>query len=84
MSSAVGAAALGASAALPDVAGSVVLVAGSTMLGRSLDRLEVYAEQTAPLTEVYGGRGSLVRVDGVGEVDEVTGRLTRALQPYRG
>jgi adenylate kinase len=47
-------------------------------------RLEVYAEQTAPLTEVYGGRGSLVRVDGVGEVDEVTGRLTRALQPYRG
>lgn len=47
-------------------------------------RLEVYAEQTAPLTEVYSGRGSLVQVNGVGEIDEVTGRLTRALTPHRG
>jgi adenylate kinase len=47
-------------------------------------RLEVYAEQTAPLTELYAQRGKLVQVDGVGEIDEVTGRLTRALAPDQG
>ena len=35
-------------------------------------RQEVYAEQTAPLIEVYRERGLLVEVDGLGEVDEVT------------
>ena len=44
-------------------------------------RLEVYAEQTAPLSALYGDRGLLVRVDGVGPVDEVTERLVRALRP---
>jgi adenylate kinase len=47
-------------------------------------RLEVYAEQTAPLTEVYRERGLLLQVDGVGEIDEVTGRLTRALTKLQG
>jgi adenylate kinase len=42
-------------------------------------RLEVYEEQTAPLTSVYAGRGLLVTVDGLGEVDEVTGRILEAL-----
>ena len=42
-------------------------------------RLEVYAEQTAPLTAVYEARGILVRVDGMGAVDEVTARLLLAL-----
>ncbi len=42
-------------------------------------RLEVYAEQTAPLTAVYEARGILVRVDGMGSVDEVTARLLIAL-----
>lgn len=42
-------------------------------------RLTVYAEQTAPVSAVYGERGALVRVDGLGEVDEVTERLTDAL-----
>lgn len=42
-------------------------------------RLEVYAEQTAPLIDLYEGRGSLVRVDGIGEIDEVTERITTAL-----
>ena len=42
-------------------------------------RLEVYAEQTAPLTAVYESRGILVRVDGMGTVDEVTARLLIAL-----
>jgi len=39
----------------------------------------VYAEQTAPLTAVYESRGILVRVDGMGAVDEVTARLLVAL-----
>jgi adenylate kinase len=42
-------------------------------------RLEVYAEQTAPLTAFYDGRGLLVQVDGLGEIDEVTARIIAAL-----
>jgi adenylate kinase len=42
-------------------------------------RQDVYAEQTAPLVEVYDGRGLLVRVDGMGPVDEVTSRVLRVL-----
>ena len=42
-------------------------------------RLDVYAEQTAPLVRIYADRGLLVQVDGMGEVDEVTARLTDAL-----
>jgi adenylate kinase len=43
-------------------------------------RLEVYEEQTAPLTDVYASRGLLVTVDGLGEVEEVTSRILEALQ----
>jgi len=42
-------------------------------------RQEVYAEQTAPLIEVYRDRGILIEVDGLGEVDEVTARIFEAL-----
>jgi adenylate kinase len=38
-------------------------------------RLEVYADQTAPLLTTYSDRGLLVQVDGVGGVEEVTSRL---------
>lgn len=47
-------------------------------------RLEVYEEQTAPLTSVYASRGLLVTVDGLGEVDEVTGRILEALNARSG
>jgi len=47
-------------------------------------RLDIYAEQTAPLTTAYGERGLLVRVDGIGEIDEITARLTDALAPALG
>jgi adenylate kinase len=43
-------------------------------------RLDVYADSTAPLTDYYAGRGALVRVDGMGEVDEVTARALSALR----
>lgn len=42
-------------------------------------RLEVYAEATAPLAAIYEGRGLLLRVDGMGGVDEVTDRIMTAL-----
>jgi len=42
-------------------------------------RFEVYAEQTAPLAQLYADRGLLVQVDGMGEVDEVTARLLAAI-----
>ena len=42
-------------------------------------RQEIYGEQTTPLIDVYRGRGLLVEVDGLGEVDEITGRIFAAL-----
>jgi adenylate kinase len=42
-------------------------------------RQEVYAEQTAPLIDVYRERGLLIEVDGLGEVDEVKARIFAAL-----
>ena len=45
-------------------------------------RLGVYAEQTAPLIEVYGQRGVLVSVDGIGAIDEVTSRITTGLASH--
>ena len=42
-------------------------------------RLEVYAEQTAPLIGVYDARGLLAKVDGIGEIAEVTERIEAAL-----
>jgi adenylate kinase len=47
-------------------------------------RLDIYAEQTAPLTTAYAERGLLVRVDGIGDIDEITARLTDALAPALG
>jgi adenylate kinase len=42
-------------------------------------RLELFARETAPLIEVYGGRGLLVQVDAIGEIADVTARITGAL-----
>ena len=42
-------------------------------------RMSVYAEQTAPLIDVYEKRGILVTVDGLGAVDDVTQRILSAL-----
>ena len=44
-------------------------------------RLDVYADQTAPIAKVYADRGLLVQVDGIGDLDEVTERLVRAITP---
>jgi adenylate kinase len=42
-------------------------------------RQELYVEQTEPLIGVYRGRGILVEVDGMGEVEDVTNRIFAAL-----
>lgn len=42
-------------------------------------RLAVYAEQTAPLVHVYAARGLLAKVDGIGEISDVTERIEQAL-----
>lgn len=44
-------------------------------------RQNVYQRDTAPLVEVYRERGLLAEVDGLGAMDDVTARLTAALQP---
>lgn len=42
-------------------------------------RLKAYHEQTAPLLPYYDGRGILRQVDGMAEIDEVTGQIERVL-----
>jgi len=47
------------------------------------ERLRVYAEQTAPVAEHFGGIGRLRIVDGVGDVDAVFKRILTALNGER-
>ena len=42
-------------------------------------RQEVYARETSPLIAVYRDRGLLIEVDGLGEIDDVAGRIAEAL-----
>ncbi|NEE00235.1 adenylate kinase [Phytoactinopolyspora halotolerans] len=43
------------------------------------NRMHVYQEQTAPLTALYAERGLLIRVDGMGQVDDVAIRVENAI-----
>ncbi|UQN14345.1 adenylate kinase [Gulosibacter sp. ACHW.36C] len=43
-------------------------------------RQDVYANETAPILGVYEQRGSLVKVDGMGSVEEVAQRILDALE----
>jgi adenylate kinase len=47
-------------------------------------RLELFASETGPLVDYYRRQGLLVRVDGDGEVHEVTERIAAALAERRG
>jgi len=42
-------------------------------------RLDIYEHETAPILEVYGPRGVVDRIDGVGSLDEITERVFAAL-----
>ncbi len=44
------------------------------------NRFKVYLDQTQPLLDLYDSRGIAVRVDGVGNQDEVTDRILGALE----
>ena len=44
------------------------------------NRFRVYEEQTAPLIAEYERRGAVVRVHGVGDIDEITGRVLFAIE----
>ncbi len=63
------------------------LLARAQKEGRSDDnedvirhRLDVYAEQTQPLTDIYRERGLLRQVDGLGEVSEITDRILAVIR----
>ena len=43
------------------------------------NRLKVYWEQTAPVTEYYRGIGTVIEIDGLGSVDEVANRVDKVL-----
>ena len=45
-------------------------------------RLEVYSEQTAPLVDIYSDRHLLQRVDGMGDIGDVTSRLLAACDDF--
>jgi len=42
-------------------------------------RLDIYEQETAPILEVYGARGIVDTIDGVGSLNEVTERIAAAL-----
>lgn len=46
------------------------------------ERLAVYERETAPLVAMYELRNLVVRVDGLGEIDDVTARLVKALDEH--
>lgn len=43
------------------------------------NRLKVYENQTAPLVNYYRGQGLLREIDGVGGIDEIRARISKAL-----
>jgi adenylate kinase len=45
-------------------------------------RFRVFRDQTAPLLEIYGKRGLLVSIDGMGDIDDVTERILSALEAH--
>ena len=45
-------------------------------------RLEVYAEQTSPLTSFYAKESILIGIDATGPVEEITSRAMAALRPF--
>lgn len=43
------------------------------------NRLKVYESQTAPLVNYYRGQGLLREINGVGDIDEIRARISKAL-----
>ncbi len=47
-------------------------------------RLDIYHAETAPILPYYAAQGRLQAVDGMAEMDEVTGELSQLLDPAEG
>lgn len=47
-------------------------------------RLDVYAQETAPIAELYVHEGLLAVVDGLGSVEDVAARVLEAVSPVAG
>lgn len=67
------------------------LLARAQETGRSDDtrevithRLELYRQQTEPVVDTYGDRDVLIQVEGIGAVDDVTGRILAAIERRTG
>ncbi len=43
------------------------------------NRLNIYREQTSPLGEFYSGKGILKKIDGIGTVEDISGRIDEIL-----
>jgi adenylate kinase len=48
------------------------------------ERLAIYHKETRPLIAIYEEHGILIKVDGMGTVDEVTERVTKAIEATSG
>ena len=46
---------------------------------RIIEEISVYREQTTPLTDYYRGKGNLKETDGLGPMDEIQGRILKAI-----
>jgi adenylate kinase len=67
-----------------DVCGSALVVRNDDRPEAIKERLVQYHEKTAPLVEHYEREGLLERVDGLGEIDEVSSRLESAIRSRLG
>ena len=45
-------------------------------------RIDLYHAQTEPLIKLYGERGKLIQVDGIGSIEEVADRVRVALSEF--
>lgn len=48
------------------------------------ERMAIYHKETAPLIAIYEEHGVLIKVDGMGTVDEVTDRVIKAVESTSG
>jgi adenylate kinase len=48
------------------------------------ERMAIYHKETAPLIAIYEEHGVLIKVDGMGTVDEVTERVIKAVEETSG
>ena len=48
------------------------------------ERMAIYRKETAPIIALYDQQGILVKIDGMGTVDEVTERVSKAIESMTG